>query len=193
AKENIRIAAERDHALLNTSSARVVEPNDRRADASSHIHDLDDLGSVGLGERTTEDRKVLREDENEAPLNTAVARDEAVSVIFLLRQSEIVRPVGDKSVCLLERAFIKQELDALARRHLAFFMLPFAALLASAFVSELVAAFQLLEFFLKVHGRDYRRTVVGRRPTTNSRACSGTPVTCRSSSLPPKLMIRIPS
>src|SRR5262249_7058205 len=102
-------------------------------------------------------------DENEAPLNAAVAGDEAVSVIFLLRQSEIVCPVGDKSVCLLERAFIKQELDALARRHLAFFVLALAAFLASAFVSELVAAFQLLDFFLKVHGRDYRRTVVGRR------------------------------
>ena len=43
-----------------------------------------------------------------------------------------VAAVADQLVHLLERAFVEQQVDALARRELAFFVLPLHALLAAA-------------------------------------------------------------
>ena len=44
--------------------------------------------------------------------------------------------MGDQFVGLFEGAFVEQELDALARRHLAFLVLPFAALGSAAFLRQ---------------------------------------------------------
>jgi hypothetical protein len=61
--------------------------------------------------------------------------------------------MSDKAVGLLEGSFIEKKLDALTGRHLAFFVLSLAAFLSPAFLRQLVAAFQFLQFLLKVHGR----------------------------------------
>ena len=58
----------------------------------------------------------------------------------------------DQLVGFLERAFIEQKFDALARRHLAFFMLLLAALLAAAFFGQMVALLQLFQLLFEVHG-----------------------------------------
>ena len=60
--------------------------------------------------------------------------------------------VGDQLVGLFEGAFVEQEFDALAGRHLAFFVLALAALRAAAFFGQLVALFQFGNFFFEFHG-----------------------------------------
>ena len=63
--------------------------------------------------------------------------------------------MDDQLVGFLEGAFVEQELDALARRHLALLVFACAALFASAGFGEGVAAFQFSQFLFQIHGRDY--------------------------------------
>ena len=50
AKENVGVATQREHALLNARATRVVETDHRRAIAHGEVHDLADLLSERLGE-----------------------------------------------------------------------------------------------------------------------------------------------
>ena len=79
AQEDVGIAAERDDAFLDPRAARIVEPDDRRADLHRQIHDLADLLGVGLRQRSTEHREVLAEDEDRPAVDRAVAGDDAVA------------------------------------------------------------------------------------------------------------------
>ncbi len=58
----------------------------------------------------------------------------------------------DQLVGLLECALIEQKLDALASRHLALFMLAFAALGTSAIFRKLVPLLEFGDFLLEIHG-----------------------------------------
>ena len=60
--------------------------------------------------------------------------------------------MGDQLVGFFKRALVEQELDALARRHLAFFMLLFPALRPAAFFCQMVALLQLFQLLFEVHG-----------------------------------------
>ncbi len=80
-----------------------------------------------------------------------MAGDEAVAVGLLLRHAEVAGAVGDKLVGLFEAAFIEQKFDALTRRHLALFVLAFAALRAAAVFGELVALLQFCELLFAIH------------------------------------------
>ena len=79
AEEDVGVAAEGDDALLDARAAGVVETDDRRAVAQREVHHLADLLGVRLGERAAEDGEVLREDVDEAAVDAAVARDDAVA------------------------------------------------------------------------------------------------------------------
>ena len=83
------------------------------------IHDLDDLGGVGLRQRSAEDGEILGEGEDLASFDEAIAGDDAVAGNHLLVHAEIAASVGHQLVDLFEGAGIEQELDALARRQLA--------------------------------------------------------------------------
>ena len=109
----------------------------------AQVHDLADLCGVGFGERAAEDGEVLREDEDEAAVDAAVAGDEAVAGDALLVHAEVGGAVGDELVDLLEGAFVEQQVDALARGELAGFGLARAALGAAALFGEGVAGGQL--------------------------------------------------
>ena len=61
--------------------------------------------------------------------------------------------MGYEAVGFLEGAFVEKKLDALTRRHLAFFVLALTAFLASAFLGKLVAALEFLQFLFAVHRR----------------------------------------
>ncbi len=139
AEEDVGVAGEGDDALLNAGSAGVVEADDGSADAQGDVHDLDDLGGVGLGERAAEDGEVLREDEDDAAVDAAVAGDEAVAGDALLGHAEVGGAMGDELVGLLEGAFVEEEVDALAGGELAGFVLALAALGASALFGDGVA------------------------------------------------------
>ena len=96
------------------------------------VHDLADLLGVGLGQRAAEDREVLRVDEDQPPVDPSVAGDHAVAQIALLVDAEVGGPMRHERIQLHEAAFVEQQLDALARRQLAAFVLLLDALLAAA-------------------------------------------------------------
>ena len=142
AQENIRVACERDDALLDAGAAGVVEPDDGRPNPHRRIHDLDDLGSVRLRKRSAEDGKVLCIDENGAAVDGAIASDEAIAWDALLVHPEVRGAVGDELVRLLEGARIEKQFDTLARRELAGTVLALAPFGAAGLFGQSVAAFQ---------------------------------------------------
>ncbi len=156
AQEDVGVAGERHHAFLDARAAGIIQADDGSADAHGGVHDLDDFGGVGFRERSAEDGEVLGEDEDQTTLDASIAGDEAVAVKLLLFHAELVAAMGDELVGLFEGAFVEQELDALARRHLALLVLACAALFAAAGLGESVAALQFGQLLLKIHGRDYK-------------------------------------
>src|SRR5436305_374413 len=58
AKEDLRVAAERDDSFLDTRATRVVETDDRRAVANGEIHDLHDLLGERFRQRSDEYRSI---------------------------------------------------------------------------------------------------------------------------------------
>ena len=86
AQEDVRVAAERDDALLDSRAAGIVQPDDRRADLHRQVHDLADLLGVGLGQRAAEDGEVLAEDEDQPAVDGAVSGHHAVAEELLLAE-----------------------------------------------------------------------------------------------------------
>ena len=128
AQKNISVTRERSHTFLNACAPGIVEPDDGRSVAHGKVHDLTNLQRVGFGERAAEYGEVLRENVNEPAINAAKAGDEAVARGTLLLHAEIDAAVTDKFVQLLERAFVQQEVNALARREFTGFVFALAAL-----------------------------------------------------------------
>ena len=79
AQEDVGVAAERHDAFLDPRATGIVETDDRRTDLHREIHDLADLLGVRLRQRTTEDREVLAEDEDDPAVDLAVTGDDAVA------------------------------------------------------------------------------------------------------------------
>ena len=102
AQEDVGVAGERLDALLDARAARVVEADDRRADLHREVHHLADLLGVRARERAAEHGEVLREDEDLAAVDGAVAGDDAVAEDLLLLHAEVGAAVGDELVELDE-------------------------------------------------------------------------------------------
>ena len=115
------------------------------------IHDLDDLGGVGLRQRAAEDGEVLGEDKDQAAFDASVAGDKPVAENDLLAHAEVGGAMGDKLVGLLEAALIEQKLDAFAGGHFAEFVFARTPFFAAASFGQLVAQFQLRKFLLDIH------------------------------------------
>ncbi len=150
AQEDVGVAAEREDPFLNPRAARIVETDHRRAHLHRQVHDLHDLRGVGLRQRSADDGEVLREREHLASVDQTVTGDDAVARHDLGLHAEVAAPVRHQLVELLERLRIEQQLDALARGHLARGVLLFDPLGAAA---ELGAALQVRERFVRIrHG-----------------------------------------
>ena len=104
---------------LDARTSAVVEANDRRAVLERHVHDLADFLGVGLGQRASEHREILRENVHQATVDLPVPRHNAITEKFLLVQAKIGRPVGHQLPQLLEGARVEQELKTLTGRQLA--------------------------------------------------------------------------
>ena len=118
APEDLRVAGERDDALLDPRAARVVDPDDRAAVLHGQVHDLADLLREDLGERPAEDREVLREDEHLATEDRPVAGDDGVAPRPVLAHLELDLAMPDEAVELDERARVEELLEPLAREEL---------------------------------------------------------------------------
>ena len=95
-----------------------------------------------LRQRAAEHGEVLGEQEDRAAVNRAPAGDDAVAGELGLLHAEIGGAVLDEGIELLERAFVEEDLDALARGQLAASVLRLDAGLAAALAGDLAAAFE---------------------------------------------------
>ncbi len=109
-----------------------MRPTTGAPDLDREIHDLADLGGIGLGQRAAEDGEILGEDEDRPSIDPAVAGDDAVARRGAVSHAEIGTAVLDERVGLLEAALVEKLFDALAGRQLALFVLPFNPFLATA-------------------------------------------------------------
>ncbi len=145
AQEDIGVTGQRRHAFLNARASGIVQPDHRRAGLQRQVHDLANFQRVGFRERSAQHGEILREDVNQPPVNVAVAGDEAVAVDDLLIHSEIGGAMPHQLVHLFECACVQQQIDALARRKLAFLVLPRHALFAAARLGIGVTASDLVQ------------------------------------------------
>src|SRR6267142_1868365 len=146
AQKNIRVPAEADYAFLYARATGIIQPDDRRADFHGEIHHLTNLFRVCFGKGTTKDSAVLGKDKDLAAIDQSMAGDDAVAGIDLLVHPEILRTMLDQLVELLKRSFVEQELDSLARSHLAVGVLLLDAHGATACFRALLTFAKLLEF-----------------------------------------------
>jgi hypothetical protein len=125
------IAGKRDDALLDPCTARVVDPDHGAPVLEGQVHDLADLLGEDLAERATEDREVLREEEDLAAEDRAVAGDDSVPVRAAIHHPEVRLAMADVSVQLDERAWITQLLGAFPGEELTLFAAARHGLLAA--------------------------------------------------------------
>ena len=109
-----------------------------------------DLLGMRFRKRAAEHGEILGEDEDRAAVDRAPAGDDAVAGDLGLLHAEIGRAVLDIHVELLERAFVEEDLDALARGQLAACVLGGDARLAAAGARIGAAPLEFLQHVL--HG-----------------------------------------
>ena len=113
AQEDVAVALQAVHALLDARPARVHQPHHRRAHLHRQVHGLADLRPNDLRQRAAHDGEVLREDEDQPPVHQPVACDDGVAQDPLLGQAELRGPVRDEGVQLFEGARVQEQVDAL--------------------------------------------------------------------------------
>ena len=117
--EDLRVAGERDDALLDPRAARVVDADHRAAVLAGEVEHLADLLGHDLRERAAEHGRVLREDEHPPAEHLPVAGDDGVAERAPVGHPEVRLAVTHEAVELDERARVAEPLGALARRQLA--------------------------------------------------------------------------
>ena len=151
AEEDVGVAGQRDHALLDAGPAGVVEPDDRAAHAHGQIHHLDDLLGEDLAEAAAEHGEVLAEHADPAAVDRAVAGDDAVAPGAVVLEAEPVGAVTGEHVQLGERSRVEQQVDPLAGGQLAAGVLARDRILASRAEGLFAQLPQPLALFLDRH------------------------------------------
>ena len=147
AQEDVGVAREADHPFLDARAAGVLQADDRRAVLHGEVHDLADLLSVGLTQRTAENGEVFGHDVDAAAVDGAVARDHAVAEYFRAIHAEILAVVGHEGADLLEAALVQEKGHPFPGGPFPGLVLPGDAALPAAFgrlFSQRVQVFHLL-------------------------------------------------
>src|SRR5262249_18982301 len=119
APEDLRVAGERDDALLDPRAAGVVDADDGAPVLHGQVHDLADLLREHLRERAAEHREVLREDEDLAAQDGSVPGDHGVPPGPVVTHPELDLAMTDEAIELDARARVEELLYPLAREQLA--------------------------------------------------------------------------
>ena len=120
-----------------------------------HLHDF---GRVGLAQRAAVDGEVEGIDEHQAAVYLAVAAHHAVAGQVALVHAQVGAVVGDELVYFVERAFVKQHVDAFAGGHSAGCMLALDAFQSSAQGGLTVEFFKLVVSFFACHNHRKKST-----------------------------------
>ena len=111
AQEDVGIAAQTDHTLLNPRAAAVVQADHWSASFHRHFHHFDDLLGVDFAQTATHDREILREHVHQPPVDRPPACHHTIAENFLPIQPEIARAVCDKRIKFAEAARIEQNVQ----------------------------------------------------------------------------------
>ncbi len=148
ALENLGIAGQRIHALLNTRTAGVVESDAGCAGPHGHVHHLAYLLGHRLGERTARYGEILCENINQTAVDRTVAGHHPVAVGMALLHAEIVTAVCHEHVELLETALVQEHLYPLTGSVLALGVLCVDPFLTAALPRFLAQRYQLRDLVL---------------------------------------------
>ena len=170
--ENVRIPRKAVNALLDARATSIEQADDRGAVARGHLLHLDDLLGMGAAERATENGEVLGEDIDEAPIDRAMAGDDAVAGNALILHAEIGAAMLHEHVVFLEAALIEQHMDPLARRQLALGVLGLDPGLAAADAGAGPFLLQSLDKIL--HGALLPSSIRNLRSSTRYNSVGGT-------------------
>ena len=97
-------------------SPRIIKTDNRRSDLHRLIHDLANLSRMRRGQRPSEHSEVLTEREHATAIYQAMSGDDPIARNFLFVHTEVGGIVLDEHVPFFEGAFVKQNVQALARR-----------------------------------------------------------------------------
>src|SRR5262249_51524957 len=114
-QKNISVTAERDYAFLDACAARIVEADQRRTVFQGKVHHLANLIGVRASQRAAEHSEVLREDVDQAAINRAVTRDDAIAENLAFIHAEVRLAMRDEGIQFVEGVVVKEEGNALAR------------------------------------------------------------------------------
>ena len=118
AVENLPIAGQGVHRLLNAGAAGVAQAHHGAARLQSHVHDFADLGRVHLAQRPALGGKVLSVYKNRAPVDLAVTGNHAVGRDVLIPHTEGGTAVAHKAIHLCKSAGIHQQFNPFTGRPL---------------------------------------------------------------------------
>ena len=157
AQEDVGVAAQGDHALLDARPAAVVEADDGAADLHGQVHHLADLLGIGLREGAAEHGEILGEDGHWTAIHPAEAGHHAVAGDLL----HAPVAVDHERVHFLEGALVQEGGHPFPGGQLAPFVLLLSADFAAASQSLGVLGLQQFNLFFEGHGDSRRGQWVG--------------------------------
>lgn len=126
-----------------------------------HIHDLADLLSVSLTQRSTKDSEILGKHKhlniegkqpiilhpkvtNLSAVNQTVASDHTIAIVLFLLHAKLIAAVSFQHVILSKRILVQQQRDSLSGRQLSSSVLGVDSLLSTAQLCTLLGIIQSL-------------------------------------------------
>mmetsp|Transcript_1669 Transcript_1669/g.3277 ORF Transcript_1669/g.3277 Transcript_1669/m.3277 type:complete len:416 (-) Transcript_1669:224-1471(-) len=116
--EHFSVATKRVYTLLDSGSTRVVQADHGCAVTHSHVHDFADFLSMGFGQRSTENGKILAENVHGAAINVAVTSDHTITIHLVLLHAKVSAPVHLEHIGFAKASLIKKDLKAFPSREL---------------------------------------------------------------------------
>ncbi len=150
-QEDIGIAGEGVHPLLDPGAPRIVEADEGHTHLDRQVHDLADLLCVGHAERSTEAGEIIGEDVHRPPLDRAMPDHDAIAGELLLLHPEIGAAVGDQHVHFRKASRIEQHIEPFPRGEFAGLVLPFDPFGTSTRERCFFSSMKLLELLFVGH------------------------------------------
>ena len=134
--------------FLDAGTAGIIDTDNGSSHFECHFLYLADLVGMHFPKRAAFDGKIFCIGKDEAAIDIAVSRDDAVAGDFLLFHAKIGAAVMDKLADFGKTAFVKKHMQPFPGCHLPFFMLFINFLLAAAHFYRIKLLMQELNLFL---------------------------------------------
>ena len=122
-EEDLTIASQSVDSFLDTSTAGIVQANQRSAHFQSQALNLNNLSSMHFAKRAAFYSEVLCEYINQTAIYSAVTGGNAFTRKFFLFLTEVGATMTNETVQFYEGTFVEQCSDSFASSHFASFML----------------------------------------------------------------------